>query len=314
MKWLCVQGMLPVQFLPVGYSASVVAFSAFSLVCIFTHVSAASGKHSASKRDPTHGAMSFKDGTDPRLLEAVHRACLDRGGASTAHDPHDIVDRADCVVAAADKFCWEEQWMMLVGDVKGAAVDQALLERLAATRIDNGVTAGFSAVEFGTYVGYSAVRLARLLPEGAKLYSVDPVYQDTARALVALAGLSERVVFLHSTAAEATKVFHQQGVKLDFVFIDHEKQDYLPSLQRIEAANLLQDKAVVVADNVDVFHINDYLEHVRKPGLYVSRHVHASLEYTESDEHGIPVIADGLEVSIYSPGMQHRTDRQRSDL
>merc|ERR1712216_1019242 len=151
----------------------------------------------------------------------------------------------------------------------------------------------FTGIEFGTYVGYSAVRIARLLPAGSKLITVDPGgMQDVAHEVVSLAGLTDKVEFMQGTALESTQQLAKSGVKLDFVFIDHDKSDYLASLRRLEASGLLREGAVVVADNVDVFQINRYLQHVRSSGLYESYHVSASLEYTSVDDNGMPQIRD----------------------
>lgn len=51
------------------------------------------------------------------------------------------------------------------------------------------------AIELGAYIGYSAVRIARKLPPGAKLYSIDPneTHVRIARTLVQHAGLSDKV-------------------------------------------------------------------------------------------------------------------------
>ena len=51
-----------------------------------------------------------------------------------------------------DKFCWEEKWMMNVGDVKGKILDDAVNQ-----------TKPMKALELGTYCGYSSVRIGRLL-------------------------------------------------------------------------------------------------------------------------------------------------------
>ena len=56
------------------------------------------------------------------------------------------------------------------------------------------------ALELGGYIGYSAIRIARNLPSGGKLYSIDPneTHVRIARAMIHHAGLSDKVEVLQS--------------------------------------------------------------------------------------------------------------------
>lgn len=51
------------------------------------------------------------------------------------------------------------------------------------------------ALELGSYIGYSAIRIARKLPPGGKLYGIDPseTYVPIAREMIQHAGLSDKV-------------------------------------------------------------------------------------------------------------------------
>ncbi|CAJ1441805.1 unnamed protein product [Effrenium voratum] len=84
-------------------------------------------------------------------------------------------DSPEAVLKAIDDFAWTEQWMMNVGDVKGKVLDVALREALRLHP-----TGVFTALELGTYLGYSAVRIARLLPSRGRLLSVDSAPQEVA--------------------------------------------------------------------------------------------------------------------------------------
>merc|ERR1740121_1233920 len=109
--------------------------------------------------------------------------------------------------------------MMNVGDEKGALLDAALRERVAAACGAARAGCDFQALELGTYVGYSAVRMARFLPQGAVLFSVDPdpEVQRVAREVLQLAGLGDRVVMVQRTAADSTALLEARGLRLDFV-------------------------------------------------------------------------------------------------
>ena len=104
-----------------------------------------------------------------------------------------------------------------MGDVKGEILDSALLQ---AMRMKQGP---LQALELGTYLGYSAVRLARRLR--GQLYSVEKEEENVLLAAEVLkaSGLTN-VTLLQGTALEETEVLKQRGLKLDFVFIDHQKQ------------------------------------------------------------------------------------------
>ena len=158
-----------------------------------------------------------------------------------------------------DDECWSE---------KGAFVDAALRRAQPAV-----------VVELGTYVGYSTVRWAAQLKDGARLWSIDPepASQASASRLLRKAGLADRVTLLRGTAAEWIPKLSRElsGRPIDFLFIDHAKDEYLPDLKRIEEAGLLHAGSVVAADNVLVFGLDEYVDHVRRSGVYrESRNVH----------------------------------------
>ena len=79
-------------------------------------------------------------------------------------------------------------------------------------------------------------------------------------------------------------------------------EDYLPALLRLEAQDLLSNRAVVVADNVGLMEIDDYASHVRSCGRYLSAFVESEVEYM--DEEDPRQLTDGLEVSVYLGGPQ----------
>ena len=67
-------------------------------------------------------------------------------------------DDLDDAILAVDQFCYEQSFMMNVGDEKGEILDAAI-RRAAPQRL----------LELGTYCGYSALRTARVMPDGAHL-------------------------------------------------------------------------------------------------------------------------------------------------
>ena len=162
-----------------------------------------------------------------------------------AHAPSGDLDAA---VTAIDEFARRHKYLINVGDEKGALLDAAV-ERSKPQRV----------LELGAYVGYSALRMARRLPPGGRVFSVElnPANAAIARRVIAHAGASERITIVDGSIGDGGKTVKaledEHGFKprgLDFVFIDHAKEAYLPDLQRILAAGWLHEGSVVVADNV----------------------------------------------------------------
>ncbi len=82
-------------------------------------------------------------------------------------------------------------------------------------------------VEIGTLGGYSGVWLARGLPEGGRLVTLEkePRHAEVAREHFALAGLAERVDLRVGDALHLLGELSAGG-PFDFCFIDAEKADY----------------------------------------------------------------------------------------
>lgn len=149
----------------------------------------------------------------------------------------------DDVLATIDKFAYEQSFLINVGDEKGALLDAAV--RRAAPTL---------ALELGTYVGYSALRIARAAPN-AEVYSVELAEANAANArrIWEHAGVSERVTCVVGTIGDGGRTLDALDFgagALDFVFIDHEKSAYLTDLQSIVDRGWLHPGTIVVADNV----------------------------------------------------------------
>ncbi|TPX65552.1 hypothetical protein SpCBS45565_g05114 [Spizellomyces sp. 'palustris'] len=188
----------------------------------------------------------------------------------------------DSVLATIDKYCWDNNRMMHVGDRKGEYLDH-VIQQHQPRRV----------LELGTYCGYSATRIARLLPDGGHIYTVDPspLQAMVADKVVAKAGLSERVIFVNKRSDEALQEF-DPSTPFDLVFIDHDKPLYLPDLKTILDRGLLKSGGVVVADNVILFNSEQYLDFVRNSGKFSKSELFkGKLEYDEERE-------DGMEISI----------------
>jgi catechol O-methyltransferase len=165
----------------------------------------------------------------------------------------------DDAIRAVDEFCYRRAVMMNVGDEKGELLDAAI-RRAQPRRL----------LELGTYCGYSALRTARVMPDGAHLYSVEFVEANAeiARSILAHAGVADRVAVLVGTLETTTDVLEREhgfaDDTLDFVFLDHDKDAYLPDLERIVAHGWLHPGSVAVADNVRLPGAPKYRAHMRE--------------------------------------------------
>jgi caffeoyl-CoA O-methyltransferase len=83
-------------------------------------------------------------------------------------------------------------------------------------------------VEIGTLAGYSAVWIARALPPGGKLYTLEKSgkHAQVARASFERAGVADRVELLEGAAQDSLRKLAANG-PFDLVFIDADKGSYV---------------------------------------------------------------------------------------
>jgi predicted O-methyltransferase YrrM len=106
-------------------------------------------------------------------------------------------------------------------------------------------------LELGTLGGYSTIWLARALPTGGWLVTLelDPGYAELARANLARAGLADVVEVRVGPARETLAALAAEGAgPFDLVFIDADKASNAEYLQA--ALGLSRPGTLIVADNV----------------------------------------------------------------
>jgi catechol O-methyltransferase len=154
----------------------------------------------------------------------------------------------DDVIRVIDEFCYERSFMINVGDEKGRLLDDAV--RRVAPRL---------ILELGTYCGYSALRMARVMPEGARIVSIEflAANAEIARAIWRHAGIDDRATIVVGTLGDGSATVdalvaeHGFGPgSVDLVFLDHDKNAYLPDAQLLVERGWLHPGSVLVADNV----------------------------------------------------------------
>jgi predicted O-methyltransferase YrrM len=106
-------------------------------------------------------------------------------------------------------------------------------------------------LEVGTLGGYSTIWMARALPQGGKLITLeyDPKHADVARANIERAGLGHVVEIRLGKAIDSLpKIAAEGGGPFDFVFIDADKAsnaDYFAW-----AMKLTRLGSIIIVDNV----------------------------------------------------------------
>ena len=154
----------------------------------------------------------------------------------------------DDVVRVIDDFGMNRSFLINVGDEKGEILDRAV--RRASPKL---------ILELGTYCGYSALRMARVMPAGARICSIEflPANAEIARRILNHAGIGDEVTIVVGTLGDGGATIDRLRTEhgfgegtVDFAFIDHDKAAYLPDLERIIGEGWLHPGSIVVADNI----------------------------------------------------------------
>jgi len=173
---------------------------------------------------------------------------------------HARVGDIDDVLARLDEFAYEQSLLINIGDEKGVLLDAAV------QRVNPAL-----ALELGTYCGYGALRIARAAPS-ARIYSVElaEANADNARQIWAHAGVADRITCVVGTIGDGGRTLDALTARhgfaagaLDFLFLDHDKDAYLPDLHSILDRGWLHPGSVVVADNVKLPGAPRYREYMR---------------------------------------------------
>jgi predicted O-methyltransferase YrrM len=108
-----------------------------------------------------------------------------------------------------------------------------------------------TVLEIGTLGGYSAIWLARALPPGGRLITLEahPRHAEVARANLANAGLADVAEVKAGRAQDTLPLLHAEGSgPFDMIFIDADKPGYTDYLAW--SVRLSRPGTMIVADNV----------------------------------------------------------------
>ncbi|XP_062446565.1 catechol O-methyltransferase isoform X1 [Rhea pennata] len=189
------------------------------------------------------------------------------------------------VVDTIDKYCSQKEWAMNVGNEKGLILDKIVEEIKPST-----------VLELGTYCGYSAVRIARLLKAGVCFFTVEfnPEFAAIARQVIEFAGVQDKVNILEGPSEEIIPQLKKKYEvdTLDFVFLDHWKDRYSPDTILLQECNLLRKGSVLLADNVICPGAPEFLNYVRNSPHFQCSNYPAHLEYMG--------VQDAMEKAVFS--------------
>jgi predicted O-methyltransferase YrrM len=113
------------------------------------------------------------------------------------------------------------------------------------------ITGARSVLEIGTLGGYSTLWLARALPQGGQVVTLElePRHAEIARANLQNAGMADRVDVCVGRAADLLRALVAGNtVPFDLIFIDADKASYPEYLDW--SLKLSRPGTVIVADNV----------------------------------------------------------------
>lgn len=105
-------------------------------------------------------------------------------------------------------------------------------------------------LEIGTLGGYSGIYLARALPEGGKLITleIDPRHAEVARTNFERAGVTDKVEVRLGPASETLRQLTAEGIEpFDVIFIDADKGGYTEYLEL--SLPLLREGGLLLGDN-----------------------------------------------------------------
>lgn len=154
-------------------------------------------------------------------------------------------------------------------------------------------------LEVGTAVGYSALLMAQVMPEGAHITTIEK-YEPripVARDHFCQAGLQDQITLIEGDAQE---ILERLEGTFDFIFMDAAKGQYIHWLPRI--LELMAPGAVLFSDNVlqdgDIIESRFAVERRNRTIHSRMREYLYTLKHTPELETGIIPIGDGVTVSV----------------
>ncbi|GEQ70829.1 hypothetical protein JCM33374_g4509 [Metschnikowia sp. JCM 33374] len=175
------------------------------------------------------------------------------------------------ILGAIEEFSQKDP-LIIIGKYKGKLVLDAIREKEPTIMLELGCYVGYSAVLFGAELAKQNEKYSDPGNTPAKYLSfeISQEYAVIARQIVDFAGLSSTVEIIVGAAGRTIPEFHHRlkehfrnFTPADIVFVDHAEHLYLPDLRVLETTALIAPETVILADNIFVPGVPDYVRYVQ---------------------------------------------------
>ncbi len=157
-----------------------------------------------------------------------------------------LVDYMNRLFPAEDELLHE---LRREADAAGIPPIQISSEQGAFLQVLIRATGTRSILEIGTLAGYSAINMARALPEDGRLTTIerDPMHAEFARRQIERAGLSEKVRVIVGAGVDVLERELAGSGPYDLVFIDADKPSYVRYLELVYP--MVRTGGLIAGDN-----------------------------------------------------------------
>lgn len=172
------------------------------------------------------------------------------GGADYHRDLYDLIAGCCGLVPPAEAFTLTLSDQVTIEEMASNPIQLRLLELfvrlIGATRV----------IEIGAFIGLSAMTMARAMPPGGKLITIEKFdhFADICRRNVAANGLTDRIEVLEGDALDVIGRL-PRNERFDLAFIDGNKERYADYFRLLEPS--VRPGGVILVD--DVFFHGDVL-------------------------------------------------------
>jgi predicted O-methyltransferase YrrM len=150
------------------------------------------------------------------------------------------------------------------------------------------------ALEIGTYTGYSSTAIALALPPNGKLISCDrdAAMTENAKRFWKQAGVQDKIELRLGEATETLNTLLKEGLqeKIDFVFIDADKENYLAYYEL--SLRLLKPNGVMIFDNT-LWYGAVIDKHDQRPSTVAIRELNQFLQKDQRIDLSLLPLGDG---------------------
>ncbi|KAL7785555.1 S-adenosyl-L-methionine-dependent methyltransferase [Trichoderma ceciliae] len=192
-----------------------------------------------SLRKPIETGVESHDGREEKLLCFIlsHPGLEDMRGSPSK------------LLSAIDEFSTKHDFLISIGGHKANVLSDLVTKEKPRTLVELGGYLGYSAILFADSMRRNGIPGQRLCVWSLEMSAE---FSSIARELVQLAGLSDIVTVVTGPAGESLRKLHKEGAltNIDFLFLDHVEDLYVPDFKVCEELGLLQKGAVIAADNV----------------------------------------------------------------